>query len=104
MVCRLANCRWPIQLPNRVFRSGYTPPRKYLDGCREIRQFIGLGSARIAPSCLKLISSDSKLGCLAESTMDVLISAEQIRNRLDEVAGEIARVYDGRPVTAVGIL
>jgi hypoxanthine phosphoribosyltransferase len=36
--------------------------------------------------------------------MDVLISAEQIRNRLDEVAGEIARVYDGRPVTAVGIL
>jgi hypoxanthine phosphoribosyltransferase len=36
--------------------------------------------------------------------MDVLISADQIRKRLDEVAGEIARVYEGRPVTAVGIL
>lgn len=36
--------------------------------------------------------------------MEVLISAEQIRKRLDEVAGDIARVYDGKAVTVVGIL
>jgi hypoxanthine phosphoribosyltransferase len=36
--------------------------------------------------------------------MEVLISAEQIRQRLDEVAADIARAYNGRPVTVVGIL
>jgi hypoxanthine phosphoribosyltransferase len=36
--------------------------------------------------------------------MDVLISAEQIRRRLDELAAEIARAYEGKPVTVVGIL
>lgn len=37
--------------------------------------------------------------------MDVLISAERIRDRLDELAVEITRAYDGKPpVTVVGIL
>ena len=36
--------------------------------------------------------------------MEVLISADRIRERLEEVAAEIARVYDGKPVTVVGIL
>ena len=37
--------------------------------------------------------------------MDVLIPAEKIRERLDELAAEIARAYDARPqVTVVGIL
>jgi hypoxanthine phosphoribosyltransferase len=36
--------------------------------------------------------------------MEVLISAEKIRERLNEVAAEIARAYDGKPVTVVGIL
>jgi hypoxanthine phosphoribosyltransferase len=36
--------------------------------------------------------------------MDVLISAEAIDQRLDEVAEEIARAYAGKPVTVVGIL
>lgn len=37
--------------------------------------------------------------------MNVLISAERIRERLDELAGEILRTYDGKPpVTVVGIL
>ncbi len=38
------------------------------------------------------------------SAMDVLIPADRIEARLDELAGEVARAYDGRPVTAVGIL
>ena len=37
--------------------------------------------------------------------MEVLIPAEKIRERLDELAAEIARAYDARPqVTVVGIL
>jgi hypoxanthine phosphoribosyltransferase len=36
--------------------------------------------------------------------MDVLISAEKIHARLDELATEMARVYNGKPVTVVGIL
>ena len=37
--------------------------------------------------------------------MDVLIPAEKIRVRLDEVAAEIVKAYDdGKPVTVVGIL
>lgn len=37
--------------------------------------------------------------------MDVLISADRIRDRLDELAVEITRAYDGKPpVTVVGIL
>jgi hypoxanthine phosphoribosyltransferase len=36
--------------------------------------------------------------------MEVLISAEKIRNRLEEMAREIMRAYDGKPVTVVGIL
>jgi hypoxanthine phosphoribosyltransferase len=36
--------------------------------------------------------------------MEVLITAEQIRNRIDQLAAEIARAYDGRPVTVIGIL
>ena len=37
--------------------------------------------------------------------MDVLIPAEKIRVRLDEVAVEIVKAYhDGKPVTVVGIL
>src|SRR5436305_5690439 len=36
--------------------------------------------------------------------MEVLIPAEKIRDRLDSLAVEIARAYDGRPVTVVGIL
>jgi len=36
--------------------------------------------------------------------MDILIPAEKIRERLDEMARDIMRFYDGRPVTVVGIL
>lgn len=36
--------------------------------------------------------------------MRVLISAEQIRDRIDELAGQINRDYAGEPVTLVGIL
>jgi hypoxanthine phosphoribosyltransferase len=36
--------------------------------------------------------------------MQPLIPAEAIRARIDQMAGEIVRAYDGRPVTAVGIL
>jgi hypoxanthine phosphoribosyltransferase len=36
--------------------------------------------------------------------MEVLISAERIRARVEELAAEIARAYEGRPVTVVGIL
>jgi hypoxanthine phosphoribosyltransferase len=36
--------------------------------------------------------------------MDVLVSAERIRARVEELAAEIARTYEGRPVTVVGIL
>src|SRR5581483_12404143 len=44
-----------------------------------------------------------KLTPPTEPRMDVLISAEQIRKRLDELAAEIARAYEGKPVTVVGI-
>ena len=36
--------------------------------------------------------------------MDVLIPADKIRDRLDEVAAEIAKAYGEKPVTVVGIL
>ena len=36
--------------------------------------------------------------------MDVLIPEDRIRARVEELAIEIARAYDGRPVTVVGIL
>jgi hypoxanthine phosphoribosyltransferase len=36
--------------------------------------------------------------------VDVLIPADKIRERLDEVAADIARAYDQKPVTVVGIL
>ena len=36
--------------------------------------------------------------------MEILIPADRIRDRVEEMAGEIARAYDRRPVTAVGIL
>lgn len=36
--------------------------------------------------------------------MRVLISEEQIRRRVDELAAEIARAYGGRPLTIVGVL
>lgn len=36
--------------------------------------------------------------------MEVLISADRIRDRLDELAREVVTAYDGRPVTVVGIL
>lgn len=36
--------------------------------------------------------------------MDVLITAEKIRERLDVLAVEITRTYEGKPVTVVGIL
>ena len=36
--------------------------------------------------------------------MEVLIPADRIRARLDELAAEIARALDGKPVTVVGIL
>src|SRR5947208_515340 len=40
-----------------------------------------------------------------EGRMDVLISAEKIHDRLDELAAEMARAYDGKPpITVVGIL
>lgn len=36
--------------------------------------------------------------------MDVLIPADKIRERLDEVAAEIVKAYGEKPVTVVGIL
>ena len=36
--------------------------------------------------------------------MDVLITAEQIRNRLESLAKEIVQAFGGKPVTVVGIL
>lgn len=36
--------------------------------------------------------------------MRVLISEDEIRKRVDEVAGQIARVYTGQPLTIVGVL
>jgi hypoxanthine phosphoribosyltransferase len=36
--------------------------------------------------------------------MDVLISADRIAARVDELAAEIARVYAGQPVTVLGVL
>jgi hypoxanthine phosphoribosyltransferase len=36
--------------------------------------------------------------------MEVLISAERIHARVNEMAAEIARAYEGKPVTVVGIL
>jgi hypoxanthine phosphoribosyltransferase len=36
--------------------------------------------------------------------MDVLIPADDIHRRTAQMAADIARAYDGRPVTAVGIL
>src|SRR4051794_9407793 len=36
--------------------------------------------------------------------MEMLIDADRIHARVKELAGEIARAYDGRPVTVVGIL
>lgn len=36
--------------------------------------------------------------------MDVLLTAEQIRVRVGEIAAEIRREYDGKPFTVVGIL
>jgi len=36
--------------------------------------------------------------------MEVLISAEQIRDRIDQLAAEIVHAYAGRPVTVIGIL
>lgn len=36
--------------------------------------------------------------------MEVLIPADRIRTRINEMAAEIVRGYDGRPVTVVGIL
>lgn len=36
--------------------------------------------------------------------MRVLISPEQIQTRIDEIAREISRAYDGKPVTIVGVL
>jgi hypoxanthine phosphoribosyltransferase len=36
--------------------------------------------------------------------MDILISAERIQQRVDELARQIAADYQGRPVTIVGVL
>ena len=36
--------------------------------------------------------------------MEVLVTPERIRDRVEELAAEIARAYQGRPVTVVGIL
>jgi hypoxanthine phosphoribosyltransferase len=36
--------------------------------------------------------------------MEVLIPADRIRDRLDELAREVIAAYNGRPVTVVGIL
>ncbi len=36
--------------------------------------------------------------------MEVLITADRIQTRVDELAAEIVRTYDGKPVTVVGIL
>jgi hypoxanthine phosphoribosyltransferase len=36
--------------------------------------------------------------------MEVLIPADRIHARVDEMAAEIARAYEGKPVTVVGIL
>jgi hypoxanthine phosphoribosyltransferase len=35
---------------------------------------------------------------------EILIPADDIRARVGQLAGEIARAYDGRPVTVVGVL
>ncbi len=36
--------------------------------------------------------------------MEILLSADQIRHRVDQLAVDIARTYDGRQVTVIGIL
>lgn len=36
--------------------------------------------------------------------MEVLIPADEIRERIDRMAEEIAEAYEGRPVTVIGIL
>src|SRR6266403_2482521 len=36
--------------------------------------------------------------------MEVLIPADKIRDRIENMAVEIARAYEGRPVTVVGVL
>jgi hypoxanthine phosphoribosyltransferase len=36
--------------------------------------------------------------------MEILIPADRIRTRVQEIAAEIARAYEGTPVTVVGIL
>jgi hypoxanthine phosphoribosyltransferase len=36
--------------------------------------------------------------------MEILLSADQIRHRVDQLAGDIARTYDSRQVTVIGIL
>lgn len=36
--------------------------------------------------------------------MDVLIRAEQIHDRVQELAAELRREYDGKPITVVGVL
>ena len=36
--------------------------------------------------------------------MEVLIPADRIRARVNEMAADIVRAYDGRPVTVVGVL
>jgi len=36
--------------------------------------------------------------------MEILITADAIRSRLDELAAEITHAYQGRPVTVIGVL
>jgi len=36
--------------------------------------------------------------------MEILIPAEDIRKRVEQLAAEIAQAYEGRPVTVVGVL
>lgn len=64
----------------------------------------GHDGARFTPKNLNLILRDSKLSGLQELPMEVLIAADRIRSRLDEMAREISRTYDGKAVTVVGIL
>jgi hypoxanthine phosphoribosyltransferase len=59
---------------------------------------------RIISMSLQLSARNSKLSAPPEPPMDILIPAEKIRERLDEMARDIMRFYDGRPVTVVGIL